>query len=51
MKLNVSRIYDQKYTNILTQIYQNFDSDKFPDKSLTDHMGYLGKTEHYREKF
>ena len=51
MKLNVSRIYDQKFTNILTKIYANFDSDKFVDNALTDHMGYLGKTEHYREKF
>ena len=49
-RLNVSRIYDQKYTNILDKMYYKFDSDKFVDNALTDEMGYLGKSEFYREK-
>ena len=49
-RLNVSRIYDQKYTNILDKMYYQFDTDKFVDNALTDEMGYLGKSEFYRDK-
>ena len=51
LRLNVSRIYDQKYTNILDKMYFNFDSEKVVDNSLTDQMGYLGKSQFYREKY
>lgn len=50
-KLNISRIYDQKFTNMLDNIYDNFNSEVNKDNILTDAMGYLGKSEYYREKF
>jgi hypothetical protein len=31
-------------------MYFNFDSEKVVDNSLTDQMGYLGKSQFYREK-
>jgi hypothetical protein len=51
-RLNVSRIYDQKFNIILEKLYNDVDCKKIDhDASLKDAMGYLGKTEAYREKF
>ena len=51
VRLNVSRIYDQKFNIILEKLYNQVDWEKIDhDESLKDVYGYLGKTEHYREK-
>lgn len=51
VRLNVSRIYDQKFNIILEKLYNQVDCEKIDhDESLKDVYGYLGKTEHYREK-
>ena len=51
-RLNVSRIYDQKFNIILEKLYNDVDCKKIDhDASLKDAMGYLGKTDAYREKF
>ena len=51
VRLNVSRIYDQKFNIILEKLYNQVDCEKIDhDESLKDVYGYLGKTVHYREK-
>lgn len=51
IRLNVSRIYDQKYNIMQEKIYSSVDCTKIDnDESLKDVNGYLGKTEHYRDK-
>ena len=50
-RLNVSRIYDQKFNIILEELYDKVDCEKIDkDDALKDAMGYIGKTEHYRDK-
>jgi Ca2+-binding EF-hand superfamily protein len=51
IRLNVSRLYDQKFNIIQEKLYNSVDCMKIDaDASLKDVNGYLGKTEHYRDK-
>ena len=51
-EISWARIYFQKFNIILEKLYNDVDCKKIDhDASLKDAMGYLGKTEAYREKF
>jgi hypothetical protein len=49
-RINIARIYDQKYNIILDKMYSKVDVGNFEgvDEPM-DPNGYLGKTKFYRE--
>ena len=50
-KINIARIFDQEYNNILDKVYKKVDiSNTFGSDEPTDNLGFLGKSEWYREK-
>jgi hypothetical protein len=51
VRLNISRIYDQKFNIILERLYNRVDCEKIDnDDALKDVNGYLGQTQYYRDK-
>jgi hypothetical protein len=50
-RLNIARLYDQEYNNIINSMYNKVDfaNAKNPDEA-TDNLGFLGVPEWYREK-
>ena len=50
-KINIARIFDQEYNNILEKVYKKVDfSNTMGRDEPTDNMGYLGKSQWYRDK-
>ena len=50
-KLNIARIYDQKYNVIQDKMYNKVDvSNTVGKDEPTDECGFLGIGEHYRDK-
>ena len=50
-KINISRIYDQKFSIILENMYKQVDVyNTNGDDDPKDITGYLGKTEFYRDR-
>ena len=47
--VNIVRIFDQQYSQIMEQIYKKVDVENDADE-IVDVMGYLGKTKPYRPK-
>ena len=50
VRMNVARLYDQKYNLILDRMYNKVDVTNFEGiDEPTDVNGYLGKTKFYRQ--
>ena len=50
--INISKIYDQKYTILLDQMYKKVDQQNISDEKdqPQDINGYLGQTKFYRDR-
>lgn len=49
--MNIAAIYDQKYNKMLQQCYNKVDvSNKHSKDEPNDYLGYLGKSQWYREQ-
>lgn len=49
--VNVVRLYDQKYAQIMQEVFKKVDVANLEDpEEAVDQLGYLGTSKHYREK-
>ena len=48
--MNVVRLYDQKYTQMMQDVYKQVDLEHIGgDDEAQDELGYLGRSKHYRD--